>query len=207
MNFNNDLIFFVQVQPKHVKEAFRLLNKSIIRVDQPDIHLEEGDENEDEEEMEVDSEPPAQTNGHVNGTIEDVAEPSGSPQQDKSPKQSAPKKSLKLSYEDYKHMANLLVLNMRRMEDEMEEKGSTGCRRSELVGWYLREIENEIESEAELIERKTIVMKVIERLVHHDNILIELKHTQLMSKSKTEDPLETEDDPYLVVHPNYVIDS
>jgi hypothetical protein len=25
--------------PKHVKEAYRLLNKSIIRVDQPDIHL------------------------------------------------------------------------------------------------------------------------------------------------------------------------
>jgi DNA replication licensing factor MCM6 len=28
------------VLPKHVKEAFRLLNKSIIRVDQPDIHFE-----------------------------------------------------------------------------------------------------------------------------------------------------------------------
>jgi DNA replication licensing factor MCM6 len=30
-----------------VKEAFRLLNKSIIRVEQPDIHLEEEEENED----------------------------------------------------------------------------------------------------------------------------------------------------------------
>ena len=30
-----------EVQPKHVKEAFRLLNKSIIRVQQPDIHLDE----------------------------------------------------------------------------------------------------------------------------------------------------------------------
>ena len=34
----------MQVQPKHVKEAFRLLNKSIIRVEQPDIHLEEEEE-------------------------------------------------------------------------------------------------------------------------------------------------------------------
>jgi hypothetical protein len=39
--------FISQVQPKHVKEAFRLLNKSIIRVEQPDIHLEEEEENED----------------------------------------------------------------------------------------------------------------------------------------------------------------
>jgi DNA replication licensing factor MCM6 len=42
----------IQVQPKHVKEAFRLLNKSIIRVEQPDVHLEE-DEADKEEEMEV----------------------------------------------------------------------------------------------------------------------------------------------------------
>lgn len=37
--------------PKHVKEAYRLLNKSIIRVDQPDIHL---DDDEANEEMEID---------------------------------------------------------------------------------------------------------------------------------------------------------
>ena len=41
------------MQPKHVKEAFRLLNKSIIRVEQPDIHLEE-DQPEEEEQMDVD---------------------------------------------------------------------------------------------------------------------------------------------------------
>lgn len=42
------------MQPKHVKEAFRLLNKSIIRVEQPDVHLEEEDEEEDkQEEMDV----------------------------------------------------------------------------------------------------------------------------------------------------------
>lgn len=34
-----------EVEPRHVKEAYRLLNKSIIRVEQPDIHLDEdGDE-------------------------------------------------------------------------------------------------------------------------------------------------------------------
>lgn len=42
-----------EVEPRHVKEAYRLLNKSIIRVEQPDIHLDEdGDEiytNEDKE--------------------------------------------------------------------------------------------------------------------------------------------------------------
>ena len=31
----------LQVEPKHVKEAFRLLNKSIIRVETPDIQFDE----------------------------------------------------------------------------------------------------------------------------------------------------------------------
>ena len=46
-----------------------------------------------------------------------------------------------------------------------------GVRRGQLVNWYLKEMEAEIESEAELIERKTLVEKVIFRLVHHVRIL------------------------------------
>ena len=41
-------VFPLQVLPKHVKEAYRLLNKSIIRVDQPDIHFDEEEEEEEE---------------------------------------------------------------------------------------------------------------------------------------------------------------
>ena len=52
-NYENINSLLLQVMPKHVKEAYRLLNKSIIRVDQPDIHLDE-DETEMEAEMEVD---------------------------------------------------------------------------------------------------------------------------------------------------------
>merc|ERR1712168_1771445 len=66
-----------EVTSKHVKEAYRLLNKSIIRVDQPDVNLDEEDdvpeENEDAMETEVDE--PESTN-----------------------------KSLKLTYDKYKKM-------------------------------------------------------------------------------------------------------
>lgn len=39
----------MQVQPKHVKESFRLLNKSIIRVETPDIQFDEDEEEHNEE--------------------------------------------------------------------------------------------------------------------------------------------------------------
>lgn len=37
---------FGKVHPKHVKEAFRLLNKSIIRVDSPDINFDQGQDDD-----------------------------------------------------------------------------------------------------------------------------------------------------------------
>jgi hypothetical protein len=42
------------VHAKHVKEAYRLLNKSIIRVEQPDIHLDEEEEQLADEPMDLD---------------------------------------------------------------------------------------------------------------------------------------------------------
>ena len=47
------------MQPKHIKEAFRLLSKSIIRVEQPDIHLEEDEMQEEVDEDRMDVEPSA----------------------------------------------------------------------------------------------------------------------------------------------------
>ena len=40
--------FLFQVQPKHVKEAFRLLNKSIIRVETPDVQFDDDEEEQQE---------------------------------------------------------------------------------------------------------------------------------------------------------------
>ncbi|XP_025083837.1 zygotic DNA replication licensing factor mcm6-B-like [Pomacea canaliculata] len=190
-----------EVQPKHVKEAFRLLNKSIIRVEQPDIHLEEGSDVEDEatEPMDEDKETSAESQP-VNGEASPGAE-------EKDPAPITVKRSLKLSYEEYRQMGNLLVLHMRRQE-EQEEEGDSGMHKSKLIAWYLREIENEVESEQELLEKKTLVEKVIDRLIHVDNVLIELRQTGLQPQTKHgESSLIREDDPILVVHPNFVIDA
>ena len=58
-----------EVQSKHVKEAYRLLNKSIIRVEQPDVHLEDEEvPGGDVEEMEVDN-PATNENMPPNGQL------------------------------------------------------------------------------------------------------------------------------------------
>lgn len=42
--YNN--FFFFQVQARHVAEAYKLLNQSIIRVEQPDVYLDEEETDE-----------------------------------------------------------------------------------------------------------------------------------------------------------------
>ncbi|XP_046973084.1 DNA replication licensing factor Mcm6 [Vanessa cardui] len=180
------------VSPHHVHEAYRLLNKSIIRVEQPDIHLDEEDP-QYEPSMDVDQEIPSaapSSESQVNGD-------------------QASKKKLTLSFEEYKSLSNMLVVFMRKAEVEAESKGeeSSGMHKSAVVSWYLERLvaQGQIESEDELLERKTLVEKVIDRLMYHDQVIIPLQTTGLKSSKSSEQ--EVEDDPLLVVHPNYVVDT
>lgn len=40
-------------------------------------------------------------------------------------------------------------------------------RRSEIINWYLKEIEADIESVEQLADKKALVEKIINRLIHH----------------------------------------
>jgi DNA replication licensing factor MCM6 len=78
--------------------------------------------------------------------------------------------------------------------------------KSELIAWYLNEIESQIENEQQLNEQNVLIEKIINRLINYDNVIIKLDKTGLKSDGK-EGETETqtsETDPILVVHPNYV---
>ncbi|XP_073348294.1 DNA replication licensing factor MCM6 [Pagrus major] len=190
-----------EVQPKHVKEAFRLLNKSIIRVETPDINLEQEDEMEEEEQQEEDGNAIPNgvngVNGHVNGVNGHVNGING---HDKGEPGSQPKPSLRLSFTEYRRISNLLVLHLRRAEEAEEEEE---LKKSAVVNWYLKEIESEIDSEEELVNKKGLIEKVLHRLVHYDHILIELSQAGL----KGSEPASTEEEEaVMVVNPNYILE-
>lgn len=180
-----------EVQVKHVKEAYRLLNKSIIRVEQPDIHLDEEDEQLADEPMDVDGDnrdAPNAESGAVNDGERDMQR----------------KKKLTLTFEEYRTLSTMLIVHMRNEEirAEREEEGSSeGLKRSDVVAWYLEQVQDLIESEEELLEKKALVEKVIDRLIYHDQVIIPLMKTGLKGGDDS-----SESDPLLVVHPNYVIE-
>merc|ERR1712241_1136505 len=171
-----------QVLPKHVKEAYRLLNKSVIRVDQPDIHFEDEEAAAlmDDDNMEVDPD-------------ENVA----SPDPNLAASQQTTKKSLKLSYEEYKAMALMIVHYLRKKDTEDVHK-------KDVVAWYIEEVTNDIESQEEIVEKKQILEKVLDKLAYEDNVLVPLNSKGL--KTAAEGDADTTDNPILIVHPNYVED-
>ncbi|NWH63457.1 MCM6 factor, partial [Geococcyx californianus] len=178
--------------PKHVKEAFRLLNKSIIRVETPDINLDQDDDQQmEDQEDQGGVNAPAGVSSLVNGIdghSEDVN------------KDAAPKASLRLGFSEYRRISNLLVLHLRKAE---EEEDDSSLKKSELINWYLKEIESEIESEEDLINKKKIIERVIHRLTHYDHILIELSQSGLRGSGEEQ---TFDEDPYLVVNPNYLLE-
>uniref|UniRef100_A0A8C8IT20 DNA replication licensing factor MCM6 n=1 Tax=Oncorhynchus tshawytscha TaxID=74940 RepID=A0A8C8IT20_ONCTS len=109
-----------EVQPKHVKEAFRLLNKSIIRVETPDINLDQDQNQEMEAEEEgenghdvpngVNDQDNGQVNGHTHGVTGQTNGVNGHAD-------SSSKPSLRLTFPEYRRISNLLVLHLRRAEE------------------------------------------------------------------------------------------
>lgn len=174
-----------EVTENHAKEAFRLLSKSIIRVEQPDVDFEE-----DLQQNEPEQPPEPVQNGLQNGH----AEKNGNGHAH----HIVTGQKMKLTFEEYKAMANVLVYHVRQCEDSSVE---AGIKRSELVNWYITQVSDEIESETELVYKKTLVEKVIDKLIKPDNVFIQLTHT-----SSEETGYIDESDPILVVHPNYVVE-
>lgn len=178
-----------EVLDRHVREAYNLLNKSIIRVEQPDINL---DDDEDDNLIAVDE--AART--------EEITERMET-DQDAPPE--LPKKKLTLSFEEYKNLTQSIIIFLRNEEEKQitaAKEGiiAEGTRKSDIVQNYLECIGDLVEDEEELIEKKSLIEKVIERLMYHDHVLI-----PLTSASRRGEEAQ-DDDPLIVVHPNYVTD-
>ncbi|KAK6022347.1 MCM2/3/5 family protein [Ostertagia ostertagi] len=98
---------------------------------------------------------------------------------------------LKITFEKYKHLADMLVLHMRSDEEAVDEEDYEGVRQDSLIDWYLEMIEGDLETEEDLHIQRTICHRVIRRLVTEDHVLIEMD--------------SDEKNPLLCVHPNYVV--
>ncbi|KAF0987920.1 hypothetical protein HZS_5481 [Henneguya salminicola] len=166
-----------EVQPKHVKEAFRLLNKSIINIEIPDIDIG------DIPDAEISHNPLSETHKE-NINIDSILS-----------QEEIGKKQIKISYTEYQNIVNTLINYLHSQEDRTSNV-MDGVRMSSLVGWYLEKIEEDIESESQLREKTFVVGKVIDSMINKDRVLVPLHIAGEGDENK--------DDPIVVIHPNYI---
>merc|ERR1719431_737483 len=72
-----------------------------------------------------------------------------------------------LNYEEYKKIAYMLIRHIHQKE-ELSEAGAESQdyapTKKDVVNWYLNELSDEIDTEEELVEKRKIVEKVLDKL-------------------------------------------
>lgn len=183
------------VKPEYIKLASRLIGKTIVHVGRQDIPLDTdiadvkvgGDHS-------VPSHAADQTNRDMyDGEVESQPLEPSQPVQQK----------VTISLTSYKDMALVLITRLRE-EQERSDRETPILRRSELVDWYLHQCVGEIATESELIMKKQLCEKVIDRLVNKDYLLMEVQEDgNLVDPDSTSQPDTEQEDRYIIVNPNY----
>ena len=210
-----------EITPKYVREAFRLLRKSIVTVEHDDVEFDQ-DEGEGEG-MEQDESanapdpsgtPPAdqiaileaasaaiddeqrkrlearrkkrEGKGKSGGDAATSIVDAGA-EDSELVKRVKKKKKVKVTFEKYTSMANMIAMHLRQLEDS----GTPGLTQGQIVEYYLGQCDLGDEEDLKSDETK-LCQRVIRRLLEKDNVLVRVD-------------ANTGEDSLISVHPNYHI--
>lgn len=148
-----------EITPDMVNQAFNLLRSSIISVEHDDVEMEDDEEELQQQQQEDYGGQQHNSNVMIDGDgdasmMEGVAEAVRH------------KTTHTISHDEFKAMSNRITQHVVRSETESED----GIRGNELVNWYLEQIEEELDTEEDLVRTEKLIKLVLKRLVK-DNIL------------------------------------
>lgn len=199
-----------EVKPVYVREACRLLRKSIIHVETEDVTFDDEFLQEDMIESAMEEEGVHELpNEHIEdpqmieekqdemevGYNVDDSEPPEEAKDDRKTKGKQKKvKKSKITFEEYERIANSLAVYLRAKEEENPEK-PVYLTWNEAVEWYLSQIQGEIgDSIEELNRMKKLTNLVVRRLIEKDRVLVFIGEFDGPEKERL-----------IATHPNYSI--
>jgi len=101
------------------------------------------------------------------------------------------KKKSKITFQDYQRIGQMLAAHLKRETDDGKE-----VTEEDLTGWYIEQIEEEIQTEQQLIEQMSLIGLIIKRLIDKDRVLIVYRPSDQPTKPELR---------VLVKHPNYPV--
>lgn len=196
----------IQVQPRHVQIAKKLLKTSIISVESSEIDLSEF-QNENPEDGVGDTQ---------NGTGQRETEPTEAPAESVSGNAengagttNKQGKKLVITDEYFQRVTRALILRLRQHEETVMQDGTglAGMRQKDLIQWYVSQQndKNSYSSMEEAAAEVTKVKAIIESLIRREGHLIVVDDgTQAGEESGRQSA--SRNDRILAVAPNYVVD-
>ncbi|XP_015066556.1 DNA replication licensing factor MCM6 [Solanum pennellii] len=196
----------IQVQPRHVQIAKKLLKTSIISVESSEIDLSEF-QNENPEDGIGDTQ---------NGTGQGETEPTEAPAESVSGNAengagttNKQGKKLVITDEYFQRVTRALILRLRQHEETVMQDGTglAGMRQKDLIQWYVSQQndKNSYSSMEEAAAEVTKVKAIIESLIRREGHLIVVDDgTQAGEESGRQSA--SRNDRILAVAPNYVVD-
>jgi DNA replication licensing factor MCM6 len=198
------------VKPQYVREAFRLLKKSIIHVETEDIALEddfeEQGDNDDMNEGERQDERVGEYNPDTEEGTENLQRYDEGSTKESNANEPPPKKIKKgkkkktqITFEQYQAISTAISTYLRSNETNAEGAGGEVSHLTwgETVEWYLEQCEGDFGGSVEELEKmRTLTNLVIRRLIKKDGVLI---YVAGQSAAEQQD----ENDRLIAVHPNY----
>ncbi|KAK6332428.1 MCM DNA helicase complex subunit mcm6 [Orbilia brochopaga] len=162
-----------EISESFVKEAYNLLRQSIIHVEHDDVDVDDDDDDKPQEERQA-TVPPADT-GESSAAAATAATPAATGED--AAMEDAPRRPRTvITYDKYAKILNAVVQKLRERE---EETGGDGVEHEELIMWYLESHEEEIPDEQALNDERSIVRKVLKRLVK-ESILMKVGQKGLL---------------------------
>ncbi|PHT56245.1 DNA replication licensing factor MCM6 [Capsicum baccatum] len=195
----------IQVQPRHVQIARRLLKTSIISVESSEIDLSEFQDGNREDDV-GDTE---------NGTGQGENQPTEAPAESVSGNAenatgttSKQGKKLVITDEYFQRVTRALILRLRQHEETVTQDGTglAGMRQKDLIQWYISQ-QNDKNSYSSMEEAAAEVAKVkaiIESLIRREGHLIVVDDGRQAGEDGGRQP--SRNDRILAVAPNYVVD-
>ncbi|KAI8063119.1 MCM2/3/5 family-domain-containing protein [Thamnidium elegans] len=176
-----------EITEAYVGEAFNLLQKSIIRVEEDDVEIDDQMDDNDDEVMRNTEALNGMSLNETNNDNQNTMETSD---------QVGTSQRITIQYDKFNEIKLMLAHRLRLNQQESED--DPGMRLSELVVWYLEQIESEITATEQLEYETLVVEKIIKRLLKTGETLIEIRQEDNEGESGDHDPI-------LMLHPNCVL--
>ncbi|KAJ2601119.1 MCM DNA helicase complex subunit mcm6 [Coemansia sp. RSA 1722] len=194
------------ITTQYVREAVRLLRRSIVHVEMDDVDVFDDDAMpEGMTEAELEELAASVEMVQANDVIETGDVPVDPVQN--AVEAEVSRKKVTIKREEFDRIRSMLVLKLHEADQQQQQQQpqEEGVRQTELIEWYLGQREEFLETEEDLHSETRLAKTVLKYMINVEGCVLALRAPAGAQPSEGTE-LDTESGPLLMLHPNFAVD-